>query len=120
MKCSICDEHTDMEATRRCNGCWEVETRLSSYLKYPKGFNYAYHLMLEQHPSIRTVLGEHWLRSQVTINPLGDVVWRLISGLPTETLYCDFVPRPDATSEELILEYFTPVIVYFKRERAKK
>lgn len=31
--CEICTRPTRMRATKRCDGCWEVEQRLSSYLR---------------------------------------------------------------------------------------
>ena len=31
--CETCGDPTTFLGTKRCNGCWEVETRLSSYLK---------------------------------------------------------------------------------------
>ncbi len=30
--CKTCDESTTFLGTKLCNGCWEVETRLRSYL----------------------------------------------------------------------------------------
>lgn len=31
--CETCGDPTPMLGTKRCDGCWEVETRLLSYLK---------------------------------------------------------------------------------------
>ena len=31
--CKTCGEATPMTGTKRCNGCWEVENRLDSYLR---------------------------------------------------------------------------------------
>ncbi|MHC4297999.1 MAG: hypothetical protein ACYS7Y_11910 [Planctomycetota bacterium] len=43
--CEICGTPTPMWGTKRCNGCWEVETRLAAYLKNPKGLDFARKLM---------------------------------------------------------------------------
>lgn len=39
--CEICGKATTSRATKRCNGCWEVESRLADYLKNPKGQAFA-------------------------------------------------------------------------------
>ena len=35
--CETCGKPTLMEGTKRCDGCYEVESRLSDYLKTPGG-----------------------------------------------------------------------------------
>jgi len=35
--CEICGAATIFQATKRCNGCWEVEAGLSDYLKHSAG-----------------------------------------------------------------------------------
>ena len=39
--CVICGKATIFCGTKRCNNCWEVESRLESYLKNPKGQAFA-------------------------------------------------------------------------------
>lgn len=35
--CETCGYPTDMFGTKRCNNCWEVESRLNSYLHSTRG-----------------------------------------------------------------------------------
>lgn len=43
--CDVCGTPTTFLGTRRCNNCWEVESRLAQYLKSPAGQTYARNLM---------------------------------------------------------------------------
>jgi hypothetical protein len=39
--CEVCGKPTQYEGTKRCDNCWEVERRLKTYLKSPKGQAFA-------------------------------------------------------------------------------
>lgn len=38
--CEICSKPTTFVGTKRCDNCWEVEHRLTEYLKNPKGLEF--------------------------------------------------------------------------------
>jgi hypothetical protein len=72
--CETCGKPTIHLGTKRCNGCWEVESRLGEYLKSPNGREFARKLLLEHRRSENfTAQADSVTRQSVDIAPKENV-----------------------------------------------
>lgn len=46
--CTTCDRPIGWPGTKKCDYCWEVESRLDAYLKFPKGRKFVRRALVNQ------------------------------------------------------------------------
>jgi len=54
ISCKTCGKPTEMLGTKLCDGCWEVESRLSSYLTNQNAIDFVKAALDETHQKTKT------------------------------------------------------------------
>lgn len=58
IRCETCGDHTPTTGTRRCDRCWEVESRLPAYVRTEKGKLFVCRVLDGQEEAAARVVGK--------------------------------------------------------------